>query len=286
MITTADLEAAWPWITDGLVLVGVLIVVFFVFDSYRAYLRPTYRAIAERRKQEHLEHLREMLEPALAGLWSAEMEKRMAALVFAQRLAKTRQEAGGLAHILIAFIRHRLAKSTDPQNDDGFEDVKLALAVLGQRGVRSAQSETRQGIDLTGVNFRGISLYGVDFQEFRMGACVLDRCQMGTAKLVRTDLSGASMVGADLRSANLQGADLSGADLTGADLSAAVVRGMILNAANISGAVLVDTVGLDQKQLDEALGDSDTAVPESFRFVPVRAQRAKPVSEPPIRAAE
>jgi uncharacterized protein YjbI with pentapeptide repeats len=92
------------------------------------------------------------------------------------------------------------------------------------------------------------------------------------------------MVAADLTGANLTGADLSGADLTGADFTEAVLRGARLNSANISGAVLVDTTGLEQKQLDEALGDSDTAVPEHFRFVPVRAQR--PRSEPPVRAAE
>lgn len=282
----ADLTAVWPWIVDGLVLIGALIALALILDSYRAFLRPRYKATVERHRQNHLSHLRDMLAPALDGLWSNEMQQRMTALVFAQRLAKNRSEAGGLAHILIAFIRHRLSKLADPKNDDGFEDVKLALAVLGMRAVRSAQTDTRQGIDLSGVNFRGVSLYGVDMQEFRMAACILDHCQLGTAKLARADLSGASMIGADLRNANLQGADLSGADVSGADFSGAVVRGMKLNAANISGAVLVDTVGLEQKQIDEALGDSDTAVPEHFRFVPVRTQRSKPVTQPPVRAAE
>ena len=286
MITWAELVAARPWIIDGLIAIGVLIVVWILIDSYRTAVRPTYKSRAEKRRHANLTDLRGVLEPALEGLWAIEMEKRMAALVVAQRLAKHRSEAPGLGHILIAFIRHRLSRPRDPKNDDGFEDVKLALAILGNRNVRTAQAETNQGIDLSGVNFRGASLYGIDFQDFRLAGCVFDRCQMSAAKLNRADLSAASLVDADLRRANLTGADLSGADLSTADFTGATIRNARFNSANISGAVLIDTVGLEQKQLDEALGDSDTAVPEQFRFVPVRAQRPKPVGEPPIRAAE
>jgi hypothetical protein len=284
MITEADIAAWWPWIARGLVVLGALIVLVLFIDAYRMLVRPGYKGSAERRRQEHLTNLRTMLEPTLAGLWSAEMEKRMTALVLTQRLAKLRSEAGGIGHILIAFVRHRLSVPGDPRTEDGYEDVKLALAILGTRAVRAAQGETQQGIDLSGVSFHGISLHGIDFVEFRLAGCTFDRCQMGGAKLMRADLSGSSMVAADLTGANLTGADLSGADLTGADFTEAVLRGARLNSANISGAVLVDTTGLEQKQLDEALGDSDTAVPEHFRFVPVRAQR--PRSEPPVRAAE
>jgi hypothetical protein len=264
---------------------GTLIVFVLFVDAYRMLIRPGYRGAAEKRRQEHLTNLRAVLEPMLAGLWSAEMEKRMTALVMTQRLAKLRSEAGGMGHILIAFIRHRLSVPADPKTDDGFEDVKLALAILGTRPVRAAQGETQQGIDLSGVNFRGISLHGIDFQEFRLAGCIFDHCQMGAAKLVRAEIAGASLVGADLTDSNLQGADLSGADLTSANFTGAQLRGARLNSANISGAVLVGSVGLEQRQLDEALGDSDTAVPEHFRFVPVRAQRPKPVDSP-IRAAE
>jgi uncharacterized protein YjbI with pentapeptide repeats len=285
MITEADLIAAWPWIVRALIALGALIVLVLAVDAYRMLVRPGYKGAAERRRQEHLTNLRTMLEPTLAGLWASEMEKRMTALVMTQRLAKVRSEASGIGHILIAFIRHRLSILPDPKNDDGFEDVKLAIAILGTRTVRAAQAETQQGIDLSGVNFRGLSLHGVDFVEFRLAGCIFDRCQMGEAKLMRADLSGSSMVAADLTGANLTGADVSGADLTGADFTESQLRNARFNSTNISGAVLVDTVGLEQKQLDEALGDSDTAVPEHFRFVPVRAQRPKAV-EPPIRAAE
>lgn len=285
MISEADLAAAWPWIARALIVIGGLIVLVLFVDAYRMLIRPGYKGAAERRRQQHLANLRTTLEPTLAGLWSAQMEKRMTALVVAQRLAKHRSEAGGLGHILIAFVRHRLAVPGDPKNDDGYEDVKLALAILGTRAVRAAQGETQQGIDLSGVNFRGLSLHGIDFLEFRLAGCIFDRCQMGAAKLVRADLSGSSLVSADLTGANLTGANLSGADLTAADFTSAQLRGARFNSANIGGAVLVDSVGLEQKQLDEALGDSDTAVPEHFRFVPVRSQRPKPV-EPPIRAAE
>lgn len=286
MITAADLAAAWPWIVDGLIALGAVIALLVFIDSYAVLIRPNCKRLVEKRRQDHLAGVLAMLEPAMAGLWAPEMEKRMAALVLVQRLAQVRRDAGGLSHTLIAFIRHRLARPPDTKGDDGFEDIKLALATLGSRNVRAAQAKAKQGLDLSGVNFRGTSLYGMDFRAFRLAGCVFDRCQMRAAKLVGADLSGASFAGADLRRTDLSGADLSGADLTGADLTEAQVRGARFNSANISGAVLIGTAGLEQEQLDEALGDSDTAVPEEFRFVPMRMQRPRPAGEPPVRAAE
>jgi hypothetical protein len=70
--------------------------------------------------------------------------------------------------------------------------------------------------------------------------------------LRKADLRAASLRGASLVGANLRGADLRGADLTGADL-----RGADLGGADLRGAIFVT-----QSQLDAAMGDGRTRLPE------------------------
>ena len=202
----------------------------------------------------------------------------MAALVAgATAGAAYRSEAGGLGHILIAFIRHRLSRPADPKSDDGFEDVKLALAVLGTRAVRVAQAATKQGIDLSGVNFRGISLHGVDLSEFRLAGCVFDRCQMGSAKLMRADLSGASLVGRGYDGANLAGADLSGADLSGADFTARPSQHATSTARTSRARCWSARSASSRSSSTRRSAIRTPPCPRTFRFVPVRTQRARPV---------
>ncbi len=65
--------------------------------------------------------------------------------------------------------------------------------------------------------------------------------------------------------ANLRGASLLGADLRGARLKLADVTGADLRAANVAGADLRQTLFLTQAQVDAAIGDGRTQLPESLR---------------------
>jgi uncharacterized protein YjbI with pentapeptide repeats len=67
-----------------------------------------------------------------------------------------------------------------------------------------------------------------------------------------TNFSAIDLSGADLAGANLSGVDLSGANFSGADLS----------GANLSGANLTAAVGTTQNQLEQAIGDAHTTLPE------------------------
>jgi uncharacterized protein YjbI with pentapeptide repeats len=175
--------------------------------------------------------------------------------------------------VLISFIRRRLANAGS--KDTSFEDVRLALTILGARAVRQAQAESRQKIDLSGVNFRGAKLSGVNLSGFRLAGCNFDDCLLAGAKLTRTDLSGGSLCGVDFHGADLRDCDFSEGDLSGADLTGARVGGANFTNANVGGAILTDAAGLAQEQLDQAFGDTDTAVPERLRFAPGRPQRAR-----------
>ncbi len=227
--------------------------------------------------QSRVTEFRDIYEPLFADLWSDEMHKRLAALFVAQRTARSRGAARGLASVLISFIRRRLAQ--DAGEGENYEDVRLALNILSSSAVRSAQSSLGQPIDLGGIDFRGAALFGADLHGFRLAQCRLDHCQLASANLADTDLTGASMVGTNLQGADLRRADLSEADVSEADFSRAKVNAANFSNVNISGTLLADVTGFIQDQLDLTFGDSETALPERMRFVASRAQRRRGPSE-------
>lgn len=249
-------------IIAGVFLAGVVIAVAAML------LRERWNAQAQSRVTD----IRGTYEPLFADLWSDEMHRRLAALFTAERVAKTRSSARGLGSVLISFIRRRLASEAE---GDSYDDVRLALTILGTAPVRQSLAESGQGLDLSGIDFRGATLSGVNLSGFRLAQSRFDRCRLAGAKLVAADLSGASLAGADLNGADLRRADFSEADLSDADFTRTRVGSANFTSANIGGAILSEANGLIQEQLDQAFGDSGTAVPERMRFVPGRASRPR-----------
>jgi uncharacterized protein YjbI with pentapeptide repeats len=224
-------------------------------------------------QQSRVTEYRDIYEPLFADLWSDEMHKRLAALFVAQRTARSRSAARGLASVLISFIRRRL--SQDVGEGENYEDVRLALNILSSSAVRSAQASLGQPIDLGGIDFRGAALFGADLHGFRLAQARLDHCQLASANLADTDLTGASLVGTNLQGADLRRADLSEADVSEADFTRAKVNAANFSNVNISGALLAEVTGFIQDQLDLTFGDSETALPERMRFVAGRTQRVR-----------
>jgi uncharacterized protein YjbI with pentapeptide repeats len=250
--------------------IAVVIVVFLAGAGIAAlifWLRE--RGDAQKRVTEY----RGVYEPLFADLWSNEMHRRLAALFVAQRVARTRSAAKGLASVLISFVRRRL--SGDAETGENYEDVRLALTILGTAAVRGAQAQAGQDIDLGGIDFRGAALTGADLSGFRLVQCNFDRCLLAGANLADADLSGASLVGANLQNADLRRANLSEADVSEADFSRAKVNAANFSNVNIAGTLLADVTGFIQDQLDLTFGDSETALPERMRFVAGRTQRVR-----------
>ncbi|KQR50610.1 hypothetical protein ASF88_15285 [Leifsonia sp. Leaf336] len=79
------------------------------------------------------------------------------------------------------------------------------------------------------------------------------------------DLLGADLHGADLRGAELRGALLIAADLRDADLAGAELIGADLRDARLHGARLEQAIYLTQTQVDAALGDARTRLPQALR---------------------
>jgi len=84
------------------------------------------------------------------------------------------------------------------------------------------------------------------------------------AVLARRDLAGADLRGAHLPGADLRGALLIGADLRDADLREADVIGADLRAADLRGADLTGALFLTRGQVQSAVGDPTTRIPDRF----------------------
>ncbi|MGC0366330.1 uncharacterized protein YjbI with pentapeptide repeats [Rhodococcus sp. 27YEA15] len=102
--------------------------------------------------------------------------------------------------------------------------LRTSELVRSSLGGKRSRKTEHRGADLIGAKFRGANLRGANFR-------------------------GAYLIGADLRAADLEGADLIGADLRGADLRGARLRGSIF---------------LTRFQINGAIGDAATALPDSL----------------------
>ena len=100
------------------------------------------------------------------------------------------------------------------------------------------------------VNLSDADLRKVDLSGCTLPDVVLCHADLSMAKLVET-----SLVNADLRGTHLNGADLRGADLSGADLLGVDLR----------GADLTDALNITQKQIEQTVGDQDTALPDYLK---------------------
>ena len=113
--------------------------------------------------------------------------------------------------------------------------------------------------DLTEALLYDARLFSADLSRADLSEAWLDKAYLSYAKLIEADLSSAQLRGADLGSANLGGAKLKGAVLLKAELDSANLRWADLREANLSNAV-----GLKQRQLDDACGDTKTKLPDGL----------------------
>lgn len=104
--------------------------------------------------------------------------------------------------------------------------------------------------------------------------CRLAHADLTNQCVKHGDLEGADFDGArlvlmcmsfgDYTDASFRGANLSGANLAHANLERADLTGARLTIASIRGADLSRAIGLTQRQIDEACGDSQTRLPPSL----------------------
>ncbi|HEY7818623.1 MAG TPA: pentapeptide repeat-containing protein [Vicinamibacteria bacterium] len=130
------------------------------------------------------------------------------------------------------------------------------------------------GADLRYTDLRSAQLHEADFTDADLYHASLEGAALPGAKLRRSRLVGASLQSAaltvvDFRSANLSEADFTRADLresqcAGATLERAKLDGAELFGCRLNGANLRGATGISARQLEEAIIDDLTSLPEGF----------------------
>jgi hypothetical protein len=126
-------------------------------------------------------------------------------------------------------------------------------------------------LNLGGRNLTGYNLVNVSFQRSGLNGTILRSVDCAysdfyEANLIGADLSRANLKNAKLGRAFLRDANFSRADLRGADLRRASLTSASLLGANICGVDLSNSRGLEQQQLEDAIGDRRTRIPQHLQM--------------------
>ena len=120
------------------------------------------------------------------------------------------------------------------------------------------------------ADFANLRLAGRDFAGARLRQADFSAAVMNRTRFAHADLRDVNGYAGVFSSADFSGADLTHASFVGAYLQGASFRGARLTGTNFSGAEMNRARGLTQRQLDEACGDSTTALPAGLRLPPCR----------------
>jgi hypothetical protein len=205
-----------------------------------------------------------------------QIETRLGAIYSLERIAKdSPDDHWPVMEILTAYVREN-APWREPENDEDAlvsqeiplaKDIQAIMTVIGRR----KREQDKGRLDLISVDLRRAQLTEVYLDGARLSGANLNSANFREADLSGADLSEADLSRANLWKVHLEGAFLLGAhveeaflikaSLSKANLSKANLNGANFREANLKGADLRETVGLTQRQIDAALGDSTTVLP-------------------------
>ena len=147
------------------------------------------------------------------------------------------------------------------------QTLAAASALGTEIGWSAEETERLSRLPIDELLALDLSAHRADVSELLSEVSTLIRAGIGGGRKKNrrgADLIGARLPGTDLHGADLRGAYLIGADLTGADLRRADLIGADLRDANLAGADLTGALFLTQPQLNAALGDQRTKIPDGL----------------------
>jgi len=115
---------------------------------------------------------------------------------------------------------------------------------------------------LIGANLSGANLNGADLSGANLNAAKLKQTDVYFANLAEASLTEADLYQANFIGANLQGANLYQANLTRTNLMGANLFGANLGDVKLEGAILTGAKNLESQQIQMALGDRTTRLPD------------------------
>ncbi|MCP4267142.1 MAG: pentapeptide repeat-containing protein [Candidatus Brocadiaceae bacterium] len=130
----------------------------------------------------------------------------------------------------------------------------------------SLQKADFTGADLSEANFSAANMRGANLVNANLQKASLKNASLQGANLVQVNLQGADMTGISLQGANLSGADLKETKLLSANLTSANLSGTDLSSADLRGADLREVKNITVQQLQQAIVDRRTRLPEGITF--------------------
>jgi Pentapeptide repeats (8 copies) len=254
-----------------------------------------------RRTDEQFQHANHKLitdrfSQAISHLASEKMEVRLGGIYTLERLAQESPSEYWLTiEILTAFVRERSTTGAAaamigiaeypptpinhndpkisrrrPQLSRIPTDIQAVMTILNRRDVSKDRPdriiELRES-NLRDADLNGIELWGADLWKVNLSEAQLWQAKLAGASLGRANLSEASLWQADLEGAylwkaNLEGANLTEANLAQANLEGSNLKGTNLQQTNLINADLRKVVGLTRQQLNQAISDHTTQLPD------------------------
>ncbi|WP_298910725.1 pentapeptide repeat-containing protein [uncultured Nostoc sp.] len=232
---------------------------------------------------------------AIEQLGNEKIEVRLGAIYTLERIAKdSPQDRWTIMEVLTAFVRENAPLKKDEEKAENAKpliqsdeieqkpklktDIQAALTVIGRR--KPENDSKHEWLDLRNIDIRGadltkVEMQGANLMEANLQWAVFEEAKLqgaffSRANLRRADLSEANLQNADFNRANLQKAYLMDANLQGACFEEANLEGADLDGANLEeafliGANLSEAENLGQEQIEEAIGDRTTILPENLQ---------------------
>ncbi len=236
---------------------------------------------------------------AIDQLGSESLETRLGGIYALERIARdSERDHWSIMEVLTAYVRHNSPResmgdqSKEATGEESEEpstlqpsyeraavlnaDIQAIVIVLRRRtrylGAGEPEPINLRHTHLEGARLRGTHLEGARLKEAHLEGAYLERAHLegarlrGThlerARLKEAHLEGARLRKAHLERAHLEGARLKEAHLEGARLKEAHLEGAHLEGAHLEGAHLGDARDLTQEQLEAAIGDEETKIPD------------------------
>jgi uncharacterized protein YjbI with pentapeptide repeats len=212
-----------------------------------------------------------VLSKAIEQLGNVEsLEVRLGGIYTLERIARdSNKDFWTVMEILMAYIKRQrsidsrtlnLNPSSSPSLQEFLTpDVQAALKVITRRIV--SQDPHNLVIDLSLCNFNEICLEKARFNRLNLSGTSFKDSKLANSYFLRTNLSNANLSNANLSNSDFRYAILLSSNFQDAKLEGADFKEAEFKETKLKGADLSNTLGLTQAQIDLALIDSKTILP-------------------------
>lgn len=216
-------------------------------------------------------HVTELFTKAIDQLGSENLSVRLGGIYALERIAnESERDFWPIMQVLSAFIKERCPlreTSGDSQqtlidetiiSSGGTHyhfDVQGALSVIGRRNEKF--DDVNGDLDLSDADLRN-----ANFNDGNFGICNFFNSNLSEAWFMDSNFEGGK-----LSFANLTNCTLVRANFSEAELSFAEMHDSKLTGTNLCGADLVGAKGLTEEQINEAIIDENTKLPEELQHL-------------------